>query len=720
MHDIRPAIHCFAWTAVLVLALAAPTNAAAPEVGVPLDLVFSIDSSGSMGPMPPGEDPKNAEFYGKDIDRVRIEASKEIVRGLNPRLVRVGLVSWDEQIDFTVPVSDDYERLLQRLDDVDSRGRTDLDLGLRAALDLLRGSPRKGARKVAVFLTDGMSEDGIAPGTVRRAQEDSVTVYTIGLQVPVEARDQLTAVAATTGGRYFAAPDAEALRDIFEAIIGQVTEVFLELDTPDAGEAGAPLAFEAHLVDRSGYAVVALEEVPVEIDAFVSQANERELVRREVGSVEALLPVGASAVSGEVAVGHAPGLVVLTGTVPALGVAGRRVVPVAAAIEPAEGRQGRFELVMEEPSVVVGRPLSIQVVHLDARGHPAPTAENHDLLLRLTPRPLSELLAQQSAALPLELPELTRSAFAQALVRSLRVEPDGFVEVDNAIFEIRAVFRRGSVAFTFSAFALEPLLFEVELEVDGEPVDGKDLIGFAEWFGSVEINGGGLVVWANPGEIRADGKARAYLRVLAVFPKAQGSEEPVLTCLPPAEKPRTLLLGASRGGALRPPVVRPLSRGCNAIIDEPVTLTASHVPGVSVIEAIVEETGGAHEEGALFGHGSVVFLAIAPLLPLAAAAGGGLLGAALREYRRLEETQRGRIAYRSLIGPFLIMGVVIGPIFYGGVYYASALLPWTTGFAVNALFALLIGAVAGYIGPRTMEVLRDLVFRKLGVGSAAR
>ena len=66
------------------------------------------------------------------------------------------------------------------------------------------------------------------------------------------------------------------------------------------------------------------------------------------------------------------------------------------------------------------------------------------------------------------------------------------------------------------------------------------------------------------------------------------------------------------------------------------------------------------------------------------------------------------------------MGVVIGPIFYGAVYYASVLLPWTTGFAVNALFAVVIGAVAGYVGPRIMEVLRDVVFRRLGVRSASR
>lgn len=44
---------------------------------------------------------------------------------------------------------------------------------------------------------------------------------------------------------------------------------------------------------------------------------------------------------------------------------------------------------------------------------------------------------------------------------------------------------------------------------------------------------------------------------------------------------------------------------------------------------------------------------------------------------------RARVTYRSLISPFLIMGVVIGPIFYGAVYYASALLPFTIGFAVH-------------------------------------
>ncbi|UEX77272.1 vWA domain-containing protein [Spiribacter halobius] len=707
--------------AVAILLLAAPllsgTARGAARTGVPLDIVFSIDSSGSMGPLPPQEDPENAPFYGKDVEGLRIDATRQVVEGLEPELAWVGAVSWNEGVEFTVPVSEDHARLLAALDDVPSRGGTDLDLGLDTALDLLEQSARQGARRIVVFLTDGMSTEGISEATVRRARAQGTTVFTVGLQVPEEAETLLSAVAEATGGRYFAAPDAGALQAIFESIIGQVTEVFLALEVPERGSAGEPLAVTGRLVDRDGRAVVALEPIPLELTASRPRATVEGLTRVEHGRVELLFPAGAGTVEDAVSVGDASGMVVIAGSVPGLGLSRRRMVPVTPA-EAAQGTgRGRFELVVEEPSMPVGRRLAIKVVHRDDAGNPVPAAGEHALLFTLTPHELATLAGRQGAAGA----GLIGTALAQPRARSLGIDAGEHVVLENAVFRIRAVFRQGRVAFSFTVGTLEPLLFEVGLEVDGRSLPVRELVGFAERAGWAERREQGLLIWANPAEIAADGEAQALLRVLTVA--AEEGERWTLSCLPPVEGgARALELAASRGGTLVPPRVAPLSAGCNAIVEERITLRASQTPGTSVIEALVrpleptDAERGPSESAALFGAGSVVFVAVTPFASLLAAALGGVAGAVIRRYQQLEVAERGTPGYRALLGPFLIVGALVGLLFYGALFYTLMVLPWSPALVANAGAAAVLGGLAGFTGPDVLRMLRDVVFRRLGLG----
>ena len=95
--------------------------------------------------------------------------------------------------------------------------------------------------KVAIVLTDGQNNRGeIDPGTASEvAQSFGIRVYTVGVgargeapfpfespfggtqqrMVPVEIdEDMLTRVAERTGGQYFRATDASALREIYDQI----------------------------------------------------------------------------------------------------------------------------------------------------------------------------------------------------------------------------------------------------------------------------------------------------------------------------------------------------------------------------------------------------------------------------------------------------------------------------------------------------------------------
>ena len=87
----------------------------------PMDVVFALDSSGSMA----WNDPYND----------RKEAAKSFVDKMASIRDQAGVVSWDSAIDFTYGLSSDFPTVKEKIDNVNSSGGTNLDVGLTAAID---------------------------------------------------------------------------------------------------------------------------------------------------------------------------------------------------------------------------------------------------------------------------------------------------------------------------------------------------------------------------------------------------------------------------------------------------------------------------------------------------------------------------------------------------------------------------------------------------------
>jgi len=175
----------------------------------PVDVILAIDSSGSM--------------KTNDPRRLRIATAKQLIAQLDPGRDQAGIVSWDNDIDFVQPLTSDLVRVEQMLERIDASGATNLNAGLAAAIDeFVRGRPE--AKKVIIFLTDG---DGTytfsgQPGSpVALARQKGITIYAIGLG-SAPARRKLEDMAKATGGRFYIAPTAEDLRQIYEEISQQL------------------------------------------------------------------------------------------------------------------------------------------------------------------------------------------------------------------------------------------------------------------------------------------------------------------------------------------------------------------------------------------------------------------------------------------------------------------------------------------------------------------
>jgi len=172
-----------------------------------LDIVFSIDSSGSMSYMDPQgirkQSTKNFVDALKDGDRAAIVDFDGSAREL------IGLTSYAEK-----------ELIKSKVDLIDSSGGTNLYQGLNKALELFDDESDENIKYV-IFLTDGDGSWNDEP--IQTAKDMGVVIYTIGLGDGVRS-ELLERIATETGGKYYFASEADELEEIFKETVGDTVD----------------------------------------------------------------------------------------------------------------------------------------------------------------------------------------------------------------------------------------------------------------------------------------------------------------------------------------------------------------------------------------------------------------------------------------------------------------------------------------------------------------
>jgi von Willebrand factor type A domain len=182
----------------------------------PIDVVFAIDSSGSM--------------VDSDPTDLRLEAAKQFVDKLDADIDAGSVVSWNNEIELvfpTVGLTNDFVALKANIDlaRTDVFGGTKLDLGLQRAIVALDENTRSPPfDAVIIFLTDGNGEytPSTQPGSwTTVAAHNRYKIYSIGLGNDVRT-ENLEDMAAATGGMYYPSPSADNIQNIFAEIFQRV------------------------------------------------------------------------------------------------------------------------------------------------------------------------------------------------------------------------------------------------------------------------------------------------------------------------------------------------------------------------------------------------------------------------------------------------------------------------------------------------------------------
>ena len=206
-----------------VLALARPQFLEPPVSRVlpTRDLMLLVDLSGSME----AEDFTNSR--GMTVDR--LTAVKEVLDDFLTRREgdRVGLIVFGNAAFVQVPFTQDLDATRQLLEETAVRmagPRTAFGDAIGLGITLFERSEVE--HRVMIALTDGNDTGSKVPPpqAARIAKDNDIVIHVVGVGDPRATGEEkldeeaLTAVASTTGGRYFHAADRDQLEEIYSEL----------------------------------------------------------------------------------------------------------------------------------------------------------------------------------------------------------------------------------------------------------------------------------------------------------------------------------------------------------------------------------------------------------------------------------------------------------------------------------------------------------------------
>jgi len=215
------------------------------------DIILAIDSSGSMNQ--------------NDPQKLRLSGAKEYIGRLQcPD--HVAIVDFDNDAHLTkenvggaqhhlTTVSHNcfpnFEEAKTDVDTIDASGSTNYGAALQVAVNELLGYGDPTRARVIILLTDGQNTccpnqqggDTLAQAQARRARDNGIVIYTIGLGSDID-EPMLRYIASVTGGTFYFASNASAIRWIYFEISRHFIGTFAcgDLTTSDVG--GGRLSLE--------------------------------------------------------------------------------------------------------------------------------------------------------------------------------------------------------------------------------------------------------------------------------------------------------------------------------------------------------------------------------------------------------------------------------------------------------------------------------------------
>lgn len=203
--------------ALLILALARPRipRGEVPDPSKGIDIMLALDFSRSMAET-------DFRLKGRRVSRrdALVVVTEDFIRG-RPN-DRIGIVCFARTPWLVSPLTLDHDWAINSLKEAELATGTGIGWAIQAATTFLKQDSDRS--RVIILVTDGDNSAGPRPlETAPIAVRNGIKVYTImvgpeSVTPSAAANHELNKVARMTGGLFFQAQDARALRDIYAAI----------------------------------------------------------------------------------------------------------------------------------------------------------------------------------------------------------------------------------------------------------------------------------------------------------------------------------------------------------------------------------------------------------------------------------------------------------------------------------------------------------------------
>lgn len=204
----------------------------------PMDVVFLLDESGSMGNDPDGDGDSR-------MDEAK-DASKSFISEMNNSFDRAAVASFNTTGHIWVNengeyLTDDYSDstgVNETIDGLDANGGTDIAPGIRKGDTVLGLESNSSREKVIVLLSDGENNDDSDPecgpsastaclnqkafDMAEEASKNGVTIHAIGMSGA--DNHTVSTIANITGGSYRYVQDSEDLSEVFVELFAEISE----------------------------------------------------------------------------------------------------------------------------------------------------------------------------------------------------------------------------------------------------------------------------------------------------------------------------------------------------------------------------------------------------------------------------------------------------------------------------------------------------------------
>ncbi|MGV6938643.1 S-layer homology domain-containing protein [Paenibacillus sp. CMM36] len=210
-----------AWDAAWAKEIRLPKKDPSTERERKVDVVFSIDTSGSMA----WNDPK----------KMRLQAVSNFVSKLEEN-DRAAIYQFDDDSVQRIALTSDKQSVQDAVYKVSGYGGTNIYSALDSALIELEQNGEDNHDKFIVLLTDGQGteDNDLIDDALQKAKSEKIAVYTIGLGDSID-EIMLKRIASETGGSYFHATTAESIDLAYDHVADETIDASLALDSDKDG-----------------------------------------------------------------------------------------------------------------------------------------------------------------------------------------------------------------------------------------------------------------------------------------------------------------------------------------------------------------------------------------------------------------------------------------------------------------------------------------------------